>query len=346
MLKESLVPVKEFLTTGKRRRLLVASSLCIGLAGAMLLFAPKASAAADTAPVWTVTMLTHYNKAVEAYNRSDWGTAKDNFRMAIGDAAGQDLPELWEGLLNTCMHSEEWDQVALACEKLGAIDPVAKNQVAFEYGMALYKLNRYQEAVPVLKRALMYVDQPLAPPYRPTKKGDEIIAETNPNANPVVNTNPHPVVVAAPKVEAPKIKVDAKDYLNYENAIHSELILLATYEGCQKTDDPITWNNPPNTNWKIVKILKGPPQNPHIYVRYEFHDNVNRAMPKDWHYDEKAMMPQKGSEWIIFIEFAFIKRGAYETYQGSYGRQMATDANLNELYAQLDAHNMREQKAE
>jgi tetratricopeptide (TPR) repeat protein len=319
----------------------------MSLAGAMLLLGPGAYAAADTAPVWTVTMLAHYNKAVDAYNRSDWGTAKEYFRDAIGDASGQDLPELWEGLLNTCMHSEEWDQVALACEKLGAIDPVAKNQVAFEYGMALYKLNRYQEAVPVLKRALMYVDQPLAPPYKPTKKGDEIIAETNPNANPVVS-NPQPVVPVTPKapIDPPKIKVDPNNYLNYENAIHSELILLATYEGCQKSEDPITWNNPPNTNWKIVKILKGPPQNPHIYVRYEFHDNVNKAMPKDWKYDEKAMMPQKGSEWIIFIEYAFIKRGAYETYQGSYGRQMATDANLNELYAQLDAHNMREQKAE
>jgi hypothetical protein len=43
----------------------------------------------------------------------------------------------------------------------------------------------------------------------------------------------------------------------------------------------------------------------------------------------------------LFIEFAVPKRGMFETFQGSYGRQPATDDNLNNLYQLLDKFNMR-----
>ena len=58
-------------------------------------------------------------------------------------------------------------------------------------------------------------------------------------------------------------------------------------------------------------------------------------MPKGWKFDAKTM-PAKGSKWILFIEFAVPKPNAFELYQGSYGRQPATDENVNNLYSLLD----------
>jgi len=344
MLKERLAAVKAVLAKGIPTRKLLASTLCIGCATA-LMFGGKASAAADnapaapdSAPVWTVTMIQSYNKAVTAYNRQDWATAKNEFRDVI--SRQDNIVDFYLGLLNTCMHSGEWDQVVFAAEKLGTLDPVLKNQVAFDYGMALYKLNRYAEAVPVLKRALTVADQPIPPPYHPTIKDEQLVAISNPGANTPVPYVP-PVAVDKPPPVIPRVKLDPEQYLTFEQAIKSESIVLATYEGYEKGD--IHFNNPPISQWHITKILKGPPLNARFPLRYEFHDLVNKAMPAGWKFDEAKMMPKKGSDWIIFIEFASAKNGAFETYQGSYGRQPATEDNLNDLYARMDAHNMREQ---
>jgi hypothetical protein len=66
-------------------------------------------------------------------------------------------------------------------------------------------------------------------------------------------------------------------------------------------------------------------------------------MPEGWKFSEKESMPKKGSEWILFIEFVAAKNNAYETYQGSFGRQPATEENLNKVYGLLDKYNMRRQ---
>ncbi len=60
-------------------------------------------------------------------------------------------------------------------------------------------------------------------------------------------------------------------------------------------------------------------------------------MPKGWTFGPDKL-PEPGSKWIIFIENAVPKRGAFETYHGSYGRQEANDENRNKIYKVIEDH--------
>ena len=127
-------------------------------------------------------------------------------------------------------------------------------------------------------------------------------------------------------------------YLNA--ATHSEWICLAEFEGYDRSGD-IDWDHPPRAHYRITEMLKGPPYSrASLPVKYEFHDLVNPTMPQGWKFSEK-LMPEKGSKWILYIEFAVPKRGMFELYQGSYGRQPATEENLNRLNSLLDKYCMR-----
>jgi len=289
----------------------------------------------------TVTLVIHANKAADAYNQQQWAQAKDEFRFCIGQRPAS--MEYYEGLYNTCMKSGEWDQVAYALEKMFAIDPSQKVAHAYEYGQALFHLNRFDDAIPMLKNALRSVDLPDALTYIPKK-----------HVMPVTTLDPEQAKLEAARVEAAKVAaaklaaekvykhtdLDMTTALSYQNAIKSECILLAEYQGYDKSPD-IGWNHPPQAHYYITEILKGPPLNKHMPVKYEFHDVINPTMPKGWKFDEKKCMPEKDSKWIMFIEFAVPKRGMFEMYQGSYGIQPANDDNLNKLYALLDKYNMR-----
>ncbi|HEY9775424.1 MAG TPA: tetratricopeptide repeat protein [Planktothrix sp.] len=282
-----------------------------------------------------MTLIKFYNKGVDAYNHGDWPTAKENFREAIGAQPDKHI-EFYLGLMHTCMQSQEWDQVSFACERIAQLFPEHRNEISYDYGMALYRQLRYADAIPWLKRALA-VDEP-SKPYLPEKVDEKILlGEMN------FSTPPPQTQQTAPQPEkpvvVPRVKLDTKDYLTFEEAIKSEEIVLAKYEGYEKGD--IHYMDPPIADYHITKILKGSDANPTLHVWYEFHDKVNTAPPKDWKFSEKEMMPKKGSEWILFIEFLASKNGAYETYQGSYGRQPATEENLNTLYGLLDKYNMR-----
>ncbi|MBS1952713.1 MAG: hypothetical protein JST89_00860 [Cyanobacteria bacterium SZAS-4] len=120
---------------------------------------------------------------------------------------------------------------------------------------------------------------------------------------------------------------------NYENAAHSECILIAEYLGYQKNPD-VRFNQPIQADYKIVKILKGPPLNKRLPIKYEFHDHTNPPTPPGWKFSEKEM-PAVGSRWLIFIEHAVPHNGQFETYQGNYGRQPETEDNLNKIYELL-----------
>jgi tetratricopeptide (TPR) repeat protein len=100
---------------------------------------------------YTVVYIRHFNAAVRAFNGGDWDRARNEYRTAIGISPKSVEP--YEGLLNTCMHSKEWDQVAYAASKVLELDPSMYDQVAFDYGSALKHLKRYKEAQPYLKRA-------------------------------------------------------------------------------------------------------------------------------------------------------------------------------------------------
>jgi len=279
----------------------------------------------------SVTLIRHSNKAADYYNAGDYGRARDEYRTAIG--LSPKSIDLYEGLYNSCLKSQEWDQVAFAIEKIFELDPKRQPTLAYEYGQALYHLNKYDEAVPWLKKALANADTPTIA-FAPKIKNIDIVPST-----PYV---PPPPPKEEPKVEVPKEPERAPEsyLLSFDNAIKAECIVIAEFEGLDKGEKDIQWNRPPLAHYHITKNLKGPPLNKALPVKYELHDFVNPAKPSGWKFSEKSL-PEKGSSWILFIEFAVPKRGMFETFQGSYGRQPATDDNLNNLYQLLDKFNMR-----
>jgi hypothetical protein len=328
MFKSGLDAVRDSLTARS-----LSPILATALSLSCLLLAPVA-AMADEEGEWSVTLIKHANKAIEAYNRGDWATAKTEFRTCIGLNPKDE--EFYDGLMNSCLKTNEWDQVAFAAQKIAEMDPGRKGEVAFFAGMAMYRLNRFDEAIPWLKQAIASNDKGMQP-FHPTAKDEGLAAASHPSA-----PAPPPLVKPDYSVVAVKAKdvLNKQEYLEYETALtHSEGIILATYEGVDRGD--FHWNNPPTSHWHREKILKGPPMNQEVPVRFEFHDAVNPAMPAGWKWVEKAVMPEKGSSWILFFEGAYARSGAWDTYQGSYGRQPATDENLNKLYALLDKYNMR-----
>jgi hypothetical protein len=202
--------------------------------------------------------------------------------------------------------------------------------------MAMYQLNRFDEAVPWLRQALNVPDKNIVA-FQPKVRDEALAALSHPSAPAPPPINKEPPAPVVKKVE----KLDTQNYLSIEAAsTRSESVSIATYDGWRREPD-VHFNDAPVALFHITRILKGPPLNKDIPIRYEFHDLINKSMPPGWKFDEATKMPKKGSSWILFIETGMAKNGAYETYQGSYGRLEATDENLNKLYAVLDQYNMR-----
>ncbi len=149
----------------------------------------------------------------------------------------------------------------------------------------------------------------------------------------------NPVAAAPEPVIPPRVIMSRKEVsefsLSFENAAHSECILIAEYIGYDKNTE-VHFTHPPVANYRISKILKGPPLNKDLPLRYEFTDRINDTQaPAGWKFGPDKM-PKKNSEWIIFIQNALPRDGAFDTYQGSYGRQPATEENLNKVYSLLE----------
>ena len=148
-----------------RRREIRLGLAAVALASG-LLAPPIASALAEERPE-TVTLVTHANSAAKAYRNGDFANAEREFKWCIGDRPSS--IEFYEGLYNSAMHTGEWDQVAFALEKMFQLDPSSKVGLSYQYGQALFHLNRFSEAVPVLKAALRTVNIDL-PGYIPKIK--------------------------------------------------------------------------------------------------------------------------------------------------------------------------------
>ncbi|HEY9731216.1 MAG TPA: tetratricopeptide repeat protein [Drouetiella sp.] len=303
------------------------------LAGSLTLLAMFAAVPLQVQAEESVTLIRHSNKAADYYNAGDYGRAREEYRIAIG--LSPKSVELYEGLYNAAMKNNEWDQVAFAIEKIFELDPKKQPALSYEYGQALFHLNKYDEAVPWLKKALASADLPSVA-FVPKIKNIDIVPST-------------PYVPPPPPKEEPKEPEPPKEperapetySLSYENAVKSECIVIAEFEGLDKTTEKeASWNHPPLAHYHITKILKGPPLNKALPLKYEFHDLVDTKKPDGWKFSQK-LLPEQNSSWILFIEFAVPKRGMFETFQGSYGRQPATDDNLNNLYQLLDKYNMR-----
>jgi hypothetical protein len=146
-------------------------------------------------------------------------------------------------------------------------------------------------------------------------------------------------MIRSPLQEASDLDSMEKKLLNYDNAIRSEAIVIAEYQGYKNQED-IRWNSPPQANFHITTILKGPPLDTNCPVRFAFHTPYHADPPIGWRFDD-SKMPEIGSKWILFIEFAALERGQYNTYIGTYGRQPATEANLAMLDQLMDKHSMK-----
>jgi tetratricopeptide (TPR) repeat protein len=317
-------------------------SLTLCLTGAVAITQMGALAVGEnTGSTGSVTITKHANNAAKAFAAQDYKTARDEYRKAIAlcQESGMDQQslEFYYGLYDVCTHSGEWDLVAGALEEIFKIDPAKKKQLGGEYGEALYRMKRYSDAIPVLKQALIDANTPMpkialvVPPPPP---------EEAPKAPPVPNTSNQAAlpIVPPPPTERVPIDMNKGDLLEhaktFETAVRAECIVIATYNGYQKQPD-ISYYHPPIANYRISKILKGPPLNKDLPIRYEFHDRSKAPAPADWKFGADKM-PEKGSEWLVFIPIALPRNGAFDTYQGNYGRQPATEENLNKIYALLE----------
>jgi tetratricopeptide (TPR) repeat protein len=309
-----------------------------------------------------VTITKHANEAAKAYAKQDYATARYEYRQAIG--LSPTTIEFYYGLYDTCVHSGEWSEVTFALEKIFELDPAKKKQLGAQYGEALYHCKRYEEAIPVLKQALkdadlpqpkltMTVPIPSAPVETQAKPTPAPAPQTIASAD---TTGQAPVQVAvgtnnAVAATTPLINKEPVAPLNvnegalggfsksFENACHSECIVIAEYKGYEDNGD-IAFNHPPKANYHITKILKGPPLNKDLPIRYEFHDRAKCELPSGWKFGADKM-PEKGSQWIIFIQNAVPRERMFDTFQGAYGRQPATDENLNKVYGLLEASSNR-----
>lgn len=122
------------------------------LSGAGIFALAVLSSAANAIAQDSVDLITHAKMAADAFNQRQWAKAKKEFRFCIEQKPNS--LENYEGLYNTCMRTREWDQVAFALEKMIALDPSRKQSLAYDYGRAVFHVNRFDEAIPYLKTAL------------------------------------------------------------------------------------------------------------------------------------------------------------------------------------------------
>jgi hypothetical protein len=316
----------------------------------------------ETGSTGSITITKHATDAAKAFSGGDWAKARDEYRTAI--SLSPDTIEFYYGLYDVCTHSREWDQVAFALEKIFELDPTKKKQLGAEYGEALTNLARYDEAIPVLKQALVDANTPMpkfvpptiiAPPAeKPSQKPPSTPATTGTGTTTTTGAAPVGTVTSADDILLPggafaKLRRPEEKAVTIENgslakfaktfetaAPRSECILIATYEGYTHSPD-ISYYHPPIAKYRIQKYLKGPPLNKDLPLRFEFHDrSEGTEAPKGWKFDDKTVMPAKGSEWLIFIKNGLPRDGAFDTYMGNYGRQEANEENLNHVYSLLE----------
>jgi tetratricopeptide (TPR) repeat protein len=310
------------------------------LISSLIISGQARSATENTGSTGSVTITRHVNEASRAFAARNYAKARDEYRIAIG--LSPDTLEFYYGLYAVCINSGEWDQVAFALDKIFSIDPSKRQQLGAEYGQALYQLGRYDEAIPVLKQAIKDADLPL-PPIALLVPPPVVEPAAKPDVKPQALPTVAAVTPAAPP--APSYNKPTESYnvsegslaqftKTFQNAAHSECIVIAEYLGYEPNGE-IQYYHPPKAKYHITKILKGPPLNKDLPIRYEFHDRSNEPAPPGWKFGPDKM-PEKGSLWIIFIKIALPREGMFDTYEGNYGRQPATEENLNKIYALLE----------
>lgn len=311
----------------------------------------RAGDADDPGPWRSISVNRHVVQANRLMQERRYGNARDEYLKAISINPG--IVDIHIGLHEACKKYPDWAQDLTTMEKIFELEPSTKKQYSADYGVALYHAQRYDEAIAWLKKGLSDMNSVMLPsPLPPTNKDAVTVWKAPPVeapvAKPAIAINPDQLNTNAgglPTTKAswgrqqftwtPIVTMEERSKLaqNFENACHSECIVVAEYLGYQKGD--IHYNHPPRAEFRIVRILKGPPLNKALPLRYEFHDHTSSDPPAGWKFAEN-MMPGKNSQWILFIPHAVPRLQLFDTYEGSYGRQAATEENLNKIYALLE----------
>jgi|GEM_PF-4161083 len=96
----------------------------------------------------------------------------------------------------------------------------------------------------------------------------------------------------------------------------------------------------PLAHYEVLKILKGADIGCDVTIKYRFTD-IETPLPSGWRFSP-SRMPKPGSQWILFCPLDYpnwkftdtttdgrkVNRNYYETYRGAYGRQKATEENI------------------
>lgn len=293
----------------------------------------------------SITVTRQAREAAKQAKAGQWPAAMQAYQRAI--SMDPKATDLYYGLYNAAVHVGDWQQVSLALDQIFQADPSAKSHLLAEYGQCLTSTGRYDEAVPVLKKALLTVDADanfMPDKLRALMTKTETVVEKEKREltkEEIERMNNEVKPREIPKrdlVHGDSVRQDKSDFaLTLENAYtYSEFIGICTYDGYVKAEG-ITFYHPPVARFKIDKVLKGPKLNRDMPIRYEFHDKTGDEKPKDWKFSD-AVMPAKGSKWIIFTDQAIPTNGAFETYHGSFGRLEANDTNLDKIYSIIELH--------
>ena len=275
-------------------------------------------------------------KATRALKNGSYAEAQSEYRKLLGKD-----DDFYFGFYEASRNLKQWDQATLALEQLFDKRPDLKNEMSLEYGECLFKLNRFAEAEPQLKLALAKVEEPsILPGKLRTLYAKSDPPEAPPETGRVIAFQPRvetPTPIRAPLSPA-AVNEDSEESLSVLNAfMKSESIVVAEFKSFEH-EGLVTFNNPPTAVYKVTEILKGPPLNKVLPVRYEFSRKISSDVkPADWKWDP-AMMPKPGSKWIIFIPNSVPVDGKFETFHGAYGRQEFNEQNLDEVHRIRQEH--------
>lgn len=318
---------------------LLAIPLSLSLMGSLGMPNANAADSDDVGFYGSVTIQRAAAAAASAMAKGNYAEAQGEYRKAIGFDPNQE--DFYFGLYQSSFRMQQWDQVALALEELFNKNPKFKDQMLLEYGECLFHLNRYDEAEPVLKKALAKVAEPSVVDARMKRLMEKSIIVHAPEAGTIVAYK-EPEKFVAPeregKLEASEVHENvSRKSLTFLNAfMKSEGVYVAEYKGYEH-EGPISFFKPPQANFKIEEYLKGPPLSRTLPVKFEFHEKLGEERPKDWKFTEE-LMPKKGHKYLIFIPNCVPIDGKFETFHGSYGIHEYTDKVIDEIHKIIEEH--------
>ncbi len=116
----------------------------------------------------------------------------------------------------------------------------------------------------------------------------------------------------------------------FEEALSkSEHVVVTEYLKYEKRG-PVDYFYGPFAIYRVVKVLKGKSLIGKIRVRYDFDDGSACIVPEGFKFND-AMMPAKGSQWILFLTSKDSRQNFWGTYRGDYGRWTANEDNLKKV---------------